>query len=91
MWVHGQEGGLAGGNIVSTRQMKTPPAAAPGAFSVRGDPFPGRRAGDSWLCGPATLFLNSPADPAVVPAHPIWRPIGCGVGLTIGAVSEKVK
>jgi len=25
-----------------------------------------------------------PADhPAVVPAHPIWRPIVCGVGLTI--------
>src|SRR5947208_1863388 len=30
---------------------RTPPAAAPGAFSVRGDPFPGRRAGESWLCG----------------------------------------
>jgi hypothetical protein len=27
----------------------------------------------------------------VVPAHPIWRPIGCGVGLTIGVVSVKVK
>jgi hypothetical protein len=27
----------------------------------------------------------------VVPAHPIWRPIVCGVGLTIGAVFEKVK
>ena len=38
--------------------VKTPPAAAPGAFSVRGDPFfRGRQAGESWLCGPATLFL----------------------------------
>jgi hypothetical protein len=27
----------------------------------------------------------------VVPAHPIWRPIVCGVGLTIGARSKKVK
>jgi len=27
----------------------------------------------------------------VVPAHPIWRPIVCGVGLTIGAMSRKVK
>ncbi len=55
---------------------KTPPAAAPGAFSVRGDPFPGRRAGESWLCGPATLYLRPSADPAVAPTHPIWRPIG---------------
>jgi len=30
---------------------------------------------------PSHARLGSPADPAVVPAHPIWRPIGCGVGL----------
>ena len=57
---------------------------------MRGDPFPGRRAGESWLCGPATLILRPPV-PAVVPAHPIWRPIVCGVGLTIGASFGKVK
>jgi len=72
-------------------KYRTPPAAAPGAFSVRGDPFPGRRAGESWLCGPATLFLRSPADPAVAPSHPTWRPAGAVVGLTIGVVSKKVK
>jgi hypothetical protein len=82
---------MAGGNIVSPRHVKTPPAAAPGAFPVRGDPFPGRRAGESWLCGPATLEPAPACAPAVVPAHPIWRPIVCGVGLTIGAVSGKVK
>src|SRR5688572_10749172 len=55
-----RKGGPAGGNIVSPRETKTPPAAAPGAFPVRGDPFPGRRAGESWLCGPATLILRPP-------------------------------
>jgi hypothetical protein len=80
-----------GGNIVSPHELKTPPAAAPGAFPVRGDPFPGWRAGESWLCGPATLIYDPPTNPAVVPAHPIWRPIVCGVGLTIGVVSRKVK
>jgi len=67
-----------------------PGCGSGGVFRSR-RPLPGRRAGDSWLCGPATFLPYSPADPAVVPAHPIWRPIGCGVGLTIGAVSRKVK
>jgi hypothetical protein len=59
--------------------------------SFEATPSRGWRAGESWLCGPATLISCPPTDPAVVPAHPIWRPIVCGVGLTIGAVSEKVK
>ena len=45
----------------------------------------------SWLCGPATFVPCPPTEPAVVPAHPIWRPIVCGVGLTIGALFGKVK
>ena len=83
--------GAGGGKRRFPRELKTPPAAAPGAFPVRGDPFPGWRAGESWLCGPATFVPCPPTNPAVVPAHPIWRPIVCGVGLTIGAVSRKVK
>ena len=43
---NGRKEGAAGGTMGSP-SMKTPPAAAPGAFSVRGDPFPGRRAGES--------------------------------------------
>ena len=54
-----REGGHVGGTEVSPHARKTPPAAAPGAFSVRGDPWPGRRAGERWLCGPAT-FLPAP-------------------------------
>ena len=72
-------------------QIRTPPAAAPGAFSVRGDPFPGRRAGESWLCGPATLFPRSPADPAGGALASDLASGRCGCGLTIGAMSGKVK
>ena len=54
-------------------------------------PLPGAASWRIVALRPSHAFLRPPADPAVVPAHPIWRPIGCGVGLTIGAVSRKVK
>jgi len=64
-----------GGTRGSPTNENAPGCGSGGVFRLR-RPFPGQRAGESWLCGPATLFLRPLADPAVAPAHPIWRPIG---------------
>ena len=84
------KGGPAGGNIVSPREEKRPRLRLRGRFPFEATPS---RGGELEIRDSAAQprFPYSPADPAVVPAHPIWRPIVCGVGLTIGASSAKVK
>jgi len=50
--------------------MKTPPAAAPGALSIGGYPFPGRRIGEIVTLRPSHVLPYPLAVPAVVPSHP---------------------
>ena len=90
--VHGQrEGGPAGGNrrfLPATK--KRPRLRLRGRFPFEATPS---RGGEPANRGSAAQPRSSCARlyPAVVPAHPIWRPIVCGVGLTIGASFGKVK
>jgi len=61
--------------------MQNAPGCGSGGVLRSRLPLPGATSRRSWLCGPATSFLRPPADPAVVPSHPIWRPIDAVVGL----------
>ena len=91
MWVHGERKGGPWGETSFPPTNENAPGCGSGGVLRARRPLPGAASRRFVALRPSHVFLVSPADPAVVPAHPIWRPIGCGVGLTIGAVSEKVK
>ena len=86
-----EEGGLVGGNIVSPYERENAPGCGSGGVSRSRRPLPGEASRRIVALRPSHAHPAPACDPAVVPAHPIWRPIVCGVGLTIGALFPKVK
>ena len=86
-----QEGGHGGGNIGFPPRTENAPGCGSGGVSRSRRPLPGVASRRIVALRPSHARPAPAANPAVVPAHPIWRPIVCGVGLTIGGVSRKVK
>ena len=80
-----------GGNIVSPHEKKNAPGCGSGGVFRSRRPLTGAASRRIVTLRPSHARPAPTGNPAVVPAHPIWRPIVCGVGLTIGAVSKKVK